>query len=69
MGSNFFKAAAPKIGPSNLNMEARAIAAPGYKGRSDAANAQKGLTMDLGLNKSKFKPQKTNGAYPPGPKI
>jgi hypothetical protein len=70
MGSSFFKAANPKIGmPGGQNMEARAIGSAAYAGRGAAAGAQKNLGVAAALNKSKFKPQKSSGAYPPGPKV
>lgn len=67
MGTHFFKA--PKIGPSNMNLEARAIGNAAGAGHAAGIGAQKDLGAALGLNKSKFKPQKTNGAYAPGPKV
>ena len=67
MGSHFFKV--PKINPSGSNLEARAFGSAIGAGRGAAIGAQKDLGAALALNKSKFKPTKTSGAYPPGPKI
>jgi hypothetical protein len=67
MGSSFFKV--PKVGPSNMNLEARSIGASAGQARGSAIGAQKDLGAALALNKYKFKPQKTNGAYAPGPKV
>lgn len=66
MGTHFFKA--PKVGPGNVNLEARAMGTAVGAGRGASIGAQKDLGAALGLNKSKFKPQKTNSAYAPGPK-
>lgn len=67
MGTHFFKA--PKAPSSNTNLEARAIGSAAGAGHAAGIGAQKDLSTALGLGKSKFKPQKTNGAYPPGPKV
>ena len=67
MGSHFFKV--PKVGPGNMNLEARAAGASQGAARGAGIGAQKDLSLALGANKSKFKPQKTNGAYAPGPKV
>ncbi len=69
MGSNFFKPSSPKIGPGNLSLEARAIGSSAFQGRSAASGVSKDLGAAMGLNKSKFKPQKTNSAYAKGPKV
>ncbi len=68
MGSSFFKPSAPKIGPSGINMDARAAGAGAYAARAAAGGAQKDLGAAMAINKSKFKPQKTNSAYAKGPK-
>jgi hypothetical protein len=67
MGTHFFKV--PKISPSGSNLEARAFGSAVGAGRGAAIGAQKDLGAALALNKSKFKPTKTSGAYPPGPKV
>jgi hypothetical protein len=69
MGSSFFKPSSPHIGPGGTNLAARALAAPGYATRPAAAGAQKNIGIAAALNKSKFKPQKTNSAYAKGPKV
>jgi len=69
MSSNFFKASAPKIGPSGSNLEARAVGSGAYAAKAAAGGVQKDLGAALAINKSKFKPQKTDGAYAKGPKI
>jgi hypothetical protein len=70
MGSNsFFKPSAPRIGPSGTNLEARAMGAGNYAARAAAGGAQKDLGAAMAINKSKFKSQKTNGAYAKGPKV
>lgn len=67
MGTHFFKA--PKIAPGNLNLQSRAIGSAVGAGRGASIGAQKDLGAALALGKSKFKPQKTDGAYAPGPKV
>lgn len=67
VGTNFFKA--PKIGPSNMNLEARAFGSATGAGRGAAIGAQKDLGAALGLGKSKFKKSTGSSAYPPGPKV
>lgn len=67
MGSSFFKA--PKIGPSNMNLEARAFGSAIGAGRGASIGAQKDLGAALGFNKSKFKPNSKSGAYAKGPKV
>jgi hypothetical protein len=69
MGSGFFKSNSPKIGVAGQGLEARTLGSSAYQGRAAASGAQKGLTQAMALNKSKFKPQKTDGAYPKGPKL
>ena len=67
MGSHFFKV--PKTGPGGSNLEARAIGASAGQARGAGIGADKDLSLALKANKSMFKPQKTNGAYAPGPKV
>lgn len=67
MGSHFFKS--PKIGPSNMNLQARALGAIQGGGRGASIGAQKDEGLALAANKAKFKPQKNSGAYAPGPKV
>ena len=67
MGSHFFKT--PKLGPGNLNLEARAFGSAAGAGRGAAIGASKDLGAALALNKSKFKPNMQSGAYPKGPKV
>ena len=67
MGTSFFKN--PKIGPSNQNMTARALGAGQYAARGASIGTQKDLAQALNIGKSKFKPNKASGAYPPGPKV
>ena len=49
-------------------MDARAAGAGAYAARAAAGGAQKDLGAAMAINKSKFKPQKTNSAYAKGPK-
>ena len=67
MGSHFFKV--PKTGPGGSNLQARAIGASAGQARGAGIGADKDLSLALKANQSKFKPQKTNGAYAPGPKV
>jgi len=69
VGSAFFKSAAPKIGPTGSNLTARAVGAGAYAAKAAAGGAQKDLGAAMAINKSKFKPQKTDGAYAKGPKL
>lgn len=70
MGTSFFKSRSPtKIGGSNLNLEARAIGAPGFSGRAAGGRAQKDLGAALGLSKAGGAKKVTgSSAYAPGPK-
>ena len=69
MGTKFFAPKPPTIGPSNLNMTARAINSGAYAGRAAAGGAAKDLGAAMALYKSHaLKPQARSAAYPPGPK-
>jgi len=68
MGSNFFKASSPKIGGPG-NSDFRVLNSGSYAARFAGGGAQKDLGAALAINKSKFKSQKTNGAYAKGPKV
>jgi hypothetical protein len=68
MGSSFFKSKPPAITGGGSGPEARALGQSAYAARAGAAGAAKNLGVAAALNKSKFKPQKSSGAYPPGPK-
>jgi hypothetical protein len=69
MGSSFFKPSSPKISVGGTNLAARALGSGQFAAKAAAGGAQKDLGAALGLNKSKFKSQKTDGAYAKGPKI
>jgi hypothetical protein len=72
MGSSFFKGKPPSMSGGNTNLEARALAAPGYAGRTAAIGAQKALSGAQAANKEAIKahgPMKRSAAYPPGPKV
>lgn len=66
MGTKFMNTAV-KAPQQNLNMNARALAAPVYGARQSGQAAGK----DLGAAMGHFQHKKTTGssAYPPGPKI
>jgi hypothetical protein len=66
MGTHFFKA--PKVGPSNMNLESRAMGSAAYAGRGDAVGAQKDLGAANGFLKA-VKQTKGSSAYPKGPKV
>lgn len=75
MGTSFFKSAgnakAPSIHPSGgMNMEARAIGASSYSGRTAASSATKDLGAASAIAKAGA-PKKGTGsaAYPKGPRI
>jgi hypothetical protein len=70
VGSKFFAAKPPSIGPSNLNMEARAIGAGSYGARSAGGAANKDIGAAMALYKAHaFKPSQRSAAYPKGPKV
>lgn len=69
MSTSYFKTASPKFGQSNTGLEARALGAGGYASRGASIGQQKTLGVAAALNKSKFKPQKTDSAYAKGPKL
>jgi len=76
MGSGFFKnnaGAAPKIGATNTNLEARAIGAPAYAGRAAGTGAAKDIAAASAINKAvsglALKKASGSAAYPKGPKI
>lgn len=70
MGTNFFAATRSKINPSSgLNMEAKAIGAPGYAARAAGGAAQKDLAAAAAYKGNKFGgPMKTSAKAAPGPK-
>lgn len=70
MGTKFFTKGPKSFGPSNLNMEARALSSGNYAGRAAAGNAAKDLAGAMALRKANaFKPQSRSAAYPKGPKV
>lgn len=69
MGTKFFAPKPPTIGPSNLNMTARAINSGAYAGRAAGGQASKDIGAAMALYKAHaFKPQQRDAAYPKGPK-
>jgi len=72
MGTHFFqKKAGGNLGPSNLNLEARAIGAPSFAGKSAGMGAQKalGAAMKVNQNKEPLAKSDRSGVYPKGPKL
>ena len=70
MGSHFFKPSQPRIGGTNMNMMARANAAPVFAARGDAAASSKDLAAAQALSKGVLKPgKKTAASDAPGPKV
>jgi hypothetical protein len=70
MGTNFFKAKPNRISGGNLNMEARAISAPGYTARQAGGTASKDLAAANALYKNRKEGplSKTAASNAPGPK-
>lgn len=69
MGTKFFAQKPPTVGPSNMNMTARAIGSGAYAGRIAAGAAAKDLGAAAALYKAHaFKPGQRGAAYPKGPK-
>lgn len=71
MGTEFFRSMVkpPKIGGTgNINMEARAIGAPGYAARASAGAAQKDLGAAMAYRGSKYSGPTGTSAKAPGPK-
>lgn len=71
MGTEFFRSMMkpPKIGGAgNINMEARAISAPGYAARASAGAAQKDLGAAMGYRGNKYGGPTGTSAKAPGPK-
>lgn len=70
MGTEFFRSMKPaKLGGSqNINMEARAISAPGYAARASAGAAQKDLGAAMAYRGSKYGGPTGTSAKAPGPK-
>jgi hypothetical protein len=69
MGTKFFQQKPPSIGPSNLNMESRALNAGTFAGRAAGGAANKDLGAAIALYKAHaLKPMQRGAAYPPGPK-
>lgn len=70
MGTKFFAQKPPTIGPSNMNMTARAIGASAYAGRAAAGSASKDIGAAMALYKTHaLKPSQRSAAYPKGSKI
>lgn len=66
----FFKPTPTRIGPTGMNMTARANAAPGFAARAAGAGAQKDIAAAAALSKDVLKPaKKTAAADAPGPKV
>ena len=69
MGTNFFHAKPNRVGAPNLNMEARAVSAPGYTARQSAGAAAKDLAAASVYKNRKLGPlAKTAASAAPGPK-
>lgn len=69
MGTKFFAPKPPTIGPSNLNMTARAINSGAYAGRAAGGSAAKDIGAAMALYKAHaFKPSQRDAAFPKGPK-
>jgi hypothetical protein len=72
MSTSFFHSKGPQMqAVPNLNLEARAIGAPGFSARTSAGAASKDLGAALGINKGrKLGPlAKTSASDAPGPKV
>lgn len=70
MGTKFFAQKPPTIGPSNMNMTARAIGSGAYAGRAASGASVKDIGAAMALYKAHgLKPSQRSAAYPKGSKI
>lgn len=67
MGTHFFKPTEPRIGASNLNLQARALNAPSYAGSKAGMGQQKDVAAAAAL-KPLMGTQKDAASNAPGPK-